>query len=359
MAGQMPGQMPGPVAGPVPGPVPGSLPDALPAASEPAATAGGLDRLGRGLAVTALLGVLASVGLVLVGDAREVGEHLARFDRALLVPILALSLANYAARFLRWQLYLRALRVALPWPRSLAVFLTGFVLSVTPGKAGELGKAWLVRQLGGGPALRVVPAVLAERVTDLLGVIALLAVGALPFPGGPWIAAAGLLAVAAAVALLTWEAGAARLFARLGRIPRIGRFAGHAAEVIATLRRLLTPGLLAMGLIVAVVAWGAEGVGFWLAVRAVAPDAGLLAAVFNYNLGTVIGSASMLPGGLLAAEGALTAALHAQGLGAAAASSTTLITRAATLWFAVLLGLLALPLVTRWLARARMPTGGG
>jgi uncharacterized membrane protein YbhN (UPF0104 family) len=318
---------------------------------EPGRAQGGLDRLGRGLAVTILLGVLACVGLVLVGDARAVGEHLARFDRALLVPILALSLANYAARFARWQLYLRALRVELPWPRSLAVFLTGFVLSVTPGKAGELGKAWLVRQLGGGPALRVVPAVLAERVTDLLGVIALLALGALPFPGGPWIAAAGLAAVAAAVALLTWQAGAARLFARLGRIPRVGRFAGHAAEVVETLRRLLTPGLLAMGLAVAFLAWGAEGVGFWIAVRAVAPDAGLLAAVFNYNLGTVIGSASMLPGGLLAAEGALTATLHAQGLGAAAASSTTLITRAATLWFAVLLGLLALPWVTRWLAR--------
>ncbi len=64
----------------------------------------------------------------------------------------------------------------------------------------------------------------------------------------------------------------------------------------------------------------------------------------------MIGSLSMLPGGLLAAEGAITAALHAQGLGAAAASSTTLITRAATLWFAVVLGLFALPFVTRWLA---------
>ena len=36
--------------------------------------------------------------------------------------------------------------------KSLAVFLVGFLLSVTPGKAGELGKAWLVRELGGGQA---------------------------------------------------------------------------------------------------------------------------------------------------------------------------------------------------------------
>ena len=65
-----------------------------------------------------------------------------------------------------------------------------FLLSVTPGKAGELGKAWLVRELRGGPALRVIPAVLAERLTDLLGVLLLIAVGSLPFPagaqGGAW-----------------------------------------------------------------------------------------------------------------------------------------------------------------------------
>ena len=61
----------------------------------------------------------------------------------------------------------------------------------------------------------------------------------------------------------------------------------------------------------------------------------------------------MLPGGLLAAEGALTALLDSQGLDTAAAASATLIIRAATLWFAVLLGLAALPFVARWLRRRR------
>ena len=61
----------------------------------------------------------------------------------------------------------------------------------------------------------------------------------------------------------------------------------------------------------------------------------------------------MLPGGLLAAEGSLTALLNSQGLDTAAAASATLIIRAATLWFAVLLGLLALPYVVRRLSERR------
>ncbi|HEX3126555.1 MAG TPA: lysylphosphatidylglycerol synthase domain-containing protein, partial [Thermoanaerobaculia bacterium] len=142
------------------------------------------------------LGLLALIGLILASDARKLAGRLGDFDFRLLAPVLGLSLVNYVLRFVRWEVYLKALGVRLSRVRSLAVFLAGFLLSVTPGKAGELGKAWLVREMGGGPALRVVPAVLAERVTDLLGVLILLAFGALPFPGGRWIAAAGLGAVA-------------------------------------------------------------------------------------------------------------------------------------------------------------------
>lgn len=288
-----------------------------------------------------------------MADARKLAGRLRDFDLALLLPVLGLSLVNYALRFVRWEIYLKALGVRLARARSLGVFLVGFLLSVTPGKAGELGKAWLVRELGGGPALRalrVVPAVVAERVTDLLGVFVLLSLGALPFPGGRWIAAAGLAAVALAILLLTWQKGADLLFRLLKRLPVVGPRVPVLADLYGTLRELLSPGLLAMALGLAVVAWGAEGVGFFLVVREYAPQAELLAALFNYTVSTCLGSLSMLPGGLLAAEGSLTALLDAQGLDTATAASATLIIRAATLWFAVVLGLVALPYVLRKLA---------
>ena len=300
-----------------------------------------------------LLGLLVVAGLLGAANPRRFAEQLRHFDFFLLAPILALSLVNYALRFARWEIYLRALGTSLPRGRSLAVFLVGFLLSVTPGKAGELGKAWLVRELGGGPALRVAPAVVAERVTDLLGVAALLAVGALPFPGGPWWAALGLAAVTFGVVAFTWEPWAQWLFGRLARLPLVGPRAAPLAAVYQGLRSLLSPGLLGMGLLVAVLAWGAEGAGFVVAVRAYAPRAGFLAGLFDYTASTFLGSASMLPGGLGAADGALAALLRAQGLDAARAALVTFVIRGATLWFAVLLGLLALPVLARWLALRR------
>jgi uncharacterized membrane protein YbhN (UPF0104 family) len=306
--------------------------------------------LGRRLLPVLVLGVLVLAGLLGAANPRQFLAQLRRFDFVLLAPILGLSLVNYALRFVRWEIYLRALGTALPRGRSLAVFLAGFLLSVTPGKAGELGKAWLVRELGGGAALRVAPAVLAERVTDLLGVALLLAVGALPFPGGLWWALAGLAAVVAGIAVFSWEPWAAWLFRQMARLPRLGPRVAALEGVYHGLRGLLSPGLLTMGLVIATVAWGAEGAGFVVAVRAYAPHAGFLAGLFDYTASTFLGSASMLPGGLGAADGALTALLRAQGLDTAHATLVTFIIRGATLWFAVLLGLLALPVLVRMLA---------
>lgn len=313
----------------------------------------GLERLGRRLLVPLLLGLLVVAGLILTASPRELMVSLRQLDARLLPWVLGLSLVNYGLRFFRWEVYLRRLGVHLARTKSLGVFLVGFLLSVTPGKAGELGKAWLVRELGGGPALRVVPGVLAERVTDLLGVLVIIAVGALSLPGGPWIAALLLAAVAGVVLALTWRPLADLAFRIAARLPVVGPRTPALIELYDRLRGLLSPGLLLGALVLSVIAWGAEGVGFWLVVREYAPDAGLLVSLFNYTGATVVGSLSMLPGGLGAAEGSMSALLHAQGLKTADANLVTLVVRGATLWFAVLLGLLALPFVARWLARRR------
>jgi uncharacterized protein (TIRG00374 family) len=159
--------------------------------------------------------------------------------------------------------------------------------------------------------------------------------------------------VAVAILLLTWQRGAELLFRLLDKLPKVGPRMHVLEEMYANLRQLLSPGLLILALALATPAWAAEGVGFFLVVRQYAPQASLLAALFNYTVSTCLGSLSMLPGGLLAAEGSLTALLHSQGLDTATAASATLIIRAATLWFAVGLGLLALPYVIRRLAGRR------
>lgn len=320
-------------------------------------TGRGLEGLGRRLLLPLLLALAAVVALAFVADAGELVAALGAFEPARLAPVLALSLVNYGLRFVRWEIYLRRLGVRLPTLESLAIFLCGFVLSVTPGKAGELGKAWLVRELGGGAARNVVAAVLAERVADLLAMLVLVSLGAFSFAGGAVVGAAGLTAVALIVGVLAWRR-AARLVLRLGhKLPGVGGMADVLAEVYERFRELLAVSVLPATLALSVAAWAAEGIGFVLVARAYDPAATWLAGVFNYSASTLAGALSLLPGGLLASEGALTALLGFQGMNTAAAASATLIIRLATLWFAVALGLAAVPFVLSRLRRRRAAQG--
>ncbi|MDX1501002.1 MAG: lysylphosphatidylglycerol synthase transmembrane domain-containing protein [Thermoanaerobaculia bacterium] len=312
-----------------------------------------LRHLGRRLLVPAVLALAALLGLALVADARELADAVRGFDARLLAPVLALSLVNYLLRLARWQLYLKRVGVRLSFGDSVAVFLTGFLLSVTPGKAGELGKAWLVKALGGGVARRPVAVVLAERINDLLSMLVLTGLGALAFPGGGWVALSLLAGALLAVSVLLWRRAALAVLGAAHRLPLVHRMADTLVDVYDLLRGLLRPPWLAAGLALAIPAWGAEAIGFVLVVGSYQGDAGLLEGVFNYSASTLLGALSLVPGGLLVSEGALTALLNLQGLATPAAASATLIIRAATLWFAVALGVVALPFVLRRLRAER------
>lgn len=139
----------------------------------------------KGLLTRVLIGVAVGVavyvGFSIWADAGKVGEALAGFAPGAALAALGLAAANYLVRFVRWHYYLRVLGLTVPAGESLLVFLGGFALTVTPGKLGEAVKALLLRQSRGIPAARTAPIVLAERLTDLAGLLVLAAVGAFTF----------------------------------------------------------------------------------------------------------------------------------------------------------------------------------
>src|SRR5439155_14494076 len=123
---------------------------------------------------------------------------------------------------------------------------------------------------------------------------------------------------------------------------RLDEFHAHTAV-------LLAPGPLVVASLIATGSWFFECLAFWAVVRGFpGASVGLRAATFIYSTMTVAGALSFLPGGLGVTEAGMLALLvkkFAMARGAAAAA--TFVTRAATLWFAVALGLPALLLYAR------------
>ncbi len=295
-------------------------------------------------------GVAIYVGVSIWADAREVARALRSFDWWWAVAALALALANYLVRFLRWQYYLRVLGLQVPVGESFLVFFAGFALTVTPGKLGEAVKSFLLRQSRAIPVARTVPIVLAERFTDLAGLLLLAAVGVFTFDVDRRFLGAGTALVGFGFLAISLDPVARPVLRLAGRLPGIRGLAPKLDELYQSTSELLRPGPLGMAVLLSIVSWTFECVAFYLVVGGFdGASVGMQAAIFIYASMTIAGALSFLPGGLGVTEAGMLALLAklGAGTGRGVAAAATFVTRLCTLWFAVALGLLAVYLFFR------------
>jgi glycosyltransferase 2 family protein len=311
--------------------------------------------LARKLAIGVVLGLAVVLAMGLFADLPRLLDSLSRWNWAFVPVVLLAVLANYGLRFLRWHLYLAVIGAnGVSVSDSLSIFLSGFTLTMTPGKLGEVLKSFLLKQLIDTPVSYSASLVIAERLTDVLGMALLAAAGLGIFQIG---APALITTVAAGLALILVVQRrdlSLRLIGLFGRLPVIGRFAGLATNLYESSHLLLRPRPLLAGIALATLAWFAECLAFFVVILGLGIPASsvlLLQATFIYAIASLLGAVSFLPGGLGATEGTMAILLtQLCGLGKDPAIAATLLVRFATLWFAVLLGVAALLLFQRRLA---------
>jgi uncharacterized protein (TIRG00374 family) len=284
---------------------------------------------------------------------RALARALAGFDYLYLVPILALAFSNYLVRFVRWQYLLRVVGVRVARRRSLGVFFSGLAMSVTPGKLGELFKCLMLKREVDAAYSKTVPVVLDERLTDLVAIVLLASLGVARYQAGRAIFVVGLVSVVAVVVLLALSTRFAERLAPWLSRRWTGRGAAESAnETAGTFALLLRARTFAVAVVIGVVAWSCECVAFWLVFPALHwRGVSLLSATFVYATATLAGAVTLLPGGLGVTEGTMAALLAVLAVPRGVAVAATLIIRACTLWFAVILGVAAYVAHMRWLAR--------
>lgn len=304
-----------------------------------------MNRFMRRVIGAMLLGVCVYGAFVLYTGIGRMHDSLARFRWSAFGVALALASSNYVIRFAKWQYYLSRLGVGgVAWFDSLLVFLSGFVLTITPGKVGEVFKSAVLARTHDVPVERTAPIVVAERLTDAIGVIALIVVGSGAFAGGLGWALAGTLAVCAGVALIVWERPG---LAVVGWMERRGGALGRAGPklriALTSLRVVAGPAALVWPTVLSIVAWSCEGVALYVLLVGFGAAVPLGVAVFFYSTATLAGALIPVPGGLGVAEAMIQEQLvRLGGVPQGDATAAMILIRFATLWWAVGVGFLAL-----------------
>jgi uncharacterized protein (TIRG00374 family) len=304
----------------------------------------------RRVMIAMLLGVVVYGGFAVWRGVGKLGGELAKFHWWAFAAACGLAFASYLTRWLKWEFYLARLHIeGIPRVDSLYTYLSGFVLTVTPGKVGEVFKSVLLFETHGVPVARTAPIVIAERLTDVIGVVVLVALGSIGLSGGLMWAGIGTAAVITLLAVVSSRRLSYAIIALIEKLPgafrRIGPKLHEAYDSLATLVRpsnLVLPALLSIG------AWSLECVSLWVVLRGFGQSTSLGLSTFFYATSTLAGALVPVPGGLGVTETSLQEQMQALGhVPPTVSTGAMILVRFATLWFAVLVGFGALSLLKR------------
>ncbi|MBA3534450.1 MAG: flippase-like domain-containing protein [Ardenticatenales bacterium] len=301
------------------------------------------------LLLSLLLGVGVLAAFMLYTDVQSLRAALTRFDWRMLLPVLLVTGLNLLARFLKWEYYLRRLDVqGVSRSTSLAIFLANYALILTPGKVGALLKSYFLKQSSGIPVARTMPIIVAERLTDGLGMLLMTTVALFAYPAAWPVVLLTFLAVVALILVIQIRPLALRLLSLGERLPGMRRFAGTLHILYESAYDLLRVRALLWATFLGTVARAMEGVALYFVLLGlgVAPSIALLEqSVFIAALSNIVGVIVMMPGGLGGTEGSMAGLLdYFVGLAPGPATAATLLSRFASLWIPALLGLAAMGL---------------
>ena len=290
-------------------------------------------------AVTGLASAGYLLAIVWAGSA-QTWRALASIGGLAIALGTAACACSLLVRFLRWRLILGELGHRLPDGFSLRVYLAGIALSSTPGKVGETLRSALL--LPRGVAVhRSLAAFFADRLSDVVAVAALGALAGLLV--GQRQLALEVIALGVMLGSMALAGGLRRGLRWRPRHPSwLGYWLARGAAPAGAWGQLWTPARSARYTALAVVAFGLQAAVFWAYVHQAAPGMPLGRAIVIYCSSTLIGAASLLPGGLGAMDSALVLQLQAQGIALPVAVAAAVATRLSTLWFSWLVGFSAL-----------------
>lgn len=280
---------------------------------------------------------------ILYGDSKKISDAAMHFKWGLIPFLLVLTLCNYIVRAFRFYLYLKEIGIHMSFPQAFAVFMSGLSMTVTPGKSGEIIKAYFIKKSHGNRFSEVIPILVTERLTDGIAMIFLALAGIflvknsfLFFTFAVIFTFGFIIAMRLQRYIMNFVFFLEKKFPRFKLIEFFAVFF-HNAQKLLTFRNL------SIGIWLGMIAWAFEGYSLYVIVHEFLPVdflRGVAISFFIFSFSSIAGFFVFIPGGIGVAEGSISYFLtQFFTMPVATAIFTTLLFRFITLWFGVLLGL--------------------
>lgn len=262
------------------------------------------------------------------------------------ILILFCSFSSYIFRFIRWNKYIFSFHHCIPFKRHFAYYLAGLALTTTPAKAGETLRSLylLPHQVKFSQSLA---SFFTERLLDLMIMVFFASFLIFTMPDldkkYAYFIFSLLLILTMLLPLLSTRYIQHFLHALLNMLSnnKVKKILEHLITLLRSAHSLLSITMLLRGLLLGFIAWLLNGAVFYLILVKIGFPLDLSLALTIYAISILAGAASFIPGGIGATETVMGLMLLSIGSEAHIAIAVPILTRLATLWFAVCVGLAA------------------
>ncbi|MHA1228080.1 MAG: lysylphosphatidylglycerol synthase transmembrane domain-containing protein, partial [Candidatus Hodarchaeales archaeon] len=232
------------------------------------------------------LAILVYLVIIIWSGWEELITNILKVNLAVIILAMSLSLTNYFFRFLKWTLFTKSLELNIPLIDNFLVFFAGLSLAITPAKAGEAIRAFLLQKMNTSDLSKGLASTFSERLIDLLAVTLLALIGILSLSSRQSVQYMPillliLLIIIVGVAIFLYDP-LYNLFSKIFWF-ETWQFLGSTvdkfrSDVVITLKLRTFLGTLMLG----IAGWTCEGLGFFLLAQSLSINLTIDAAVFIY-----------------------------------------------------------------------------
>ena len=248
----------------------------------------------------------------------------------LIIPI-------FLIKFIRWRFICSQIDLDIPFGVDAKCWIESQAFLATPGGSGLGVRAILLKEKFNLPFSQVIPAIIFERLNDLLSVFfIILIMNIRSFFVSKFIIP--ILIVSIIIYSFKSIKLPYRKFARF--IPS----SLYLNEIfIDVIKKLLKPKKIFFTIIIGSIPWLIEGYSFFLILRMIGDiDITWNIATFSHLTATVLGALSFLPGGIGATEAGTIGLLTLSDVPFNISSTSTIFIRLLTIWLSTLIGIFTL-----------------
>jgi uncharacterized protein (TIRG00374 family) len=293
-----------------------------------------------------MIGVIALYAtLLLVSDFNKLANKIANFNAEYLPVIISLIMIGWIPLFVRWNLLLKHSGLKVPLKKNLLIYLSGFALSITPGKIGELLRAQILKSQFDLPRTKTTTLVLVEKFYDLAGAILISLTSIWFFHESSPIIIIGCIMLGITFALASSKTFFSKALKLFSQFKFLSKFLQPLSDSFDTVNSSTRGKIAILSILLSMSYWLITTYAvYFILVSFKITQLNYLNVVSVYPSSLILGAISFIPGGIGVAEGSLAAMLSLQGIELSTVFVLVIFIRVFTLWYGVVIGFISLKL---------------